>query len=140
LESLTEKEREEEIFRRSEQRDLLLKRFEMQKKIKQQQKAQARAEKQERRAELKKEKLRNKKLQQQSQSKASADDDSINNNDGTTKADNLSGLNESDASSLSNSLNLDSRRKANESKRKDTEVSKALASLKADREKKKTAS
>jgi RNA polymerase-associated protein RTF1 len=32
---------------------------------------------------------------------------------------------------------LDSRRKANESKRKDTEVSKALASLKADREKKK---
>ena len=134
LESLTEKEREEEIFRRSEQRDLLLKRFEMQKKIKQQQKAQARAEKQARRAERKKEKLKNKKLNQQSQSKTSTDADMSNE---VTKTANLSSMNESDSSALSNSLNLDSRRKANESKRKDTEVSKALASLKADREKKK---
>jgi RNA polymerase-associated protein RTF1 len=134
LENLTEKEREEEIFRRSEQRDLLMKRFEMQKKIKQQQKEKARAEKQERRAERKKEKLKNKKLTQQSQSKASDDADLSHD---LTKASNLSNLNESDSSALSNSLNLDSRRKANESKRKDTEVSKALASLKADREKKK---
>ena len=134
LENLTEKEREEEIFRRSEQRDLLMKRFEMQKKLKQQQKAQVRAEKQERRAERKREKLKNKKLTQQSQSKTSDDADLSHD---LTKASNLSNLNESDSSALSNSLNLDSRRKANESKRKDTEVSKALASLKADREKKK---
>lgn len=115
LDALTEKEREEEIYRRTEQRDLLLKRFEMQKKIKQQQKDARRAQKQEARLERKRQQQKNRKVKEP----VNKDKEDI------VKPNN------------SNLLNLDSRRKANESKRKDTEVSKALAHLKADREKKK---
>lgn len=39
LDSMTEKEREMEIFRRTEQRDLLMRQFEMKKRIKQKEKA-----------------------------------------------------------------------------------------------------
>ncbi|CAF0937717.1 unnamed protein product [Brachionus calyciflorus] len=116
LDSMTEKEREEEIYRRTEQRDLLLKRFEMRKKLKQQQKDAKKAEKKR----LKKEKSQKPKKSVKIVDEE-MDEDSNNVN---------SSLNDSD-------VPMSDRRKTNESKRKDTEVSKALANLKADREKKK---
>lgn len=104
LDSMTEKEREEEIYRRTEQRDLLLKRFEMKKKLKQQQK----------------EAKKKQRSQKPKKSVKIVDEDS----------NNTSPLNDSD-------IPMSDRRKTNESRRKDTDVSKALANLKADREKKK---
>ena len=120
LESMTEKEREEEIYRRTEQRDLLMRRFEMKKKLKQQQREAARADREKRREERRKEKLKNKKKNVEKSPSDSKNTSIDDNNDSLNK--------------LTTSMD---RRKANESKRKDTEVSKALANLKADREKKK---
>ncbi|RNA03834.1 RNA polymerase-associated RTF1 -like protein [Brachionus plicatilis] len=114
LDAMTEKEREEEIYRRTEQRDLLLRRFEMKKKIKQQQKEAKRAEK--------------KKAKRENKPKKSAK--MANDDEGGSESEEEDGLNVSD-------MSMSERRKVNESKRKETEVSKALASLKADREKKK---
>lgn len=113
LDSMTEKEREMEIFRRTEQRDLLMRQFEMKKRIKQKEKAM--------KAKNKKEEKHKKKLAKKSDSDARAQE-----------------TNESgDEKRHSPSSTMMDRRKTNESKRKDTHVSKALANLKADREKKK---
>lgn len=109
LDAMTEKEREEEIYRRTEQRDFLLRRFETKKKIKQQQREAKRAEKK-----------RSKKTHKKTVKMAKEDGEESEE----------TGLNLSDVS-------MSERRKTNESKRKETEVSKALANLKADREKKK---
>lgn len=114
LDNMTEKEREMEIYRRTEQRDLLMRQFELKKKIKQKDKAVRAANKKKRKEEKKK--------------KKSFSDDKRNNNDES---------NEQSDDEKNNSSTIMDRRKANESKRKDTHVSKALANLKADREKKK---
>lgn len=114
LDSMTEKEREMEIFRRTEQRDLLMRQFEMKKRIKQKEKAM--------KAKKKKEEKHKKKLANK-----------MNDSDPRQQETNESG----DEKNNSPSSTMMDRRKANESKRKDTHVSKALANLKADREKKK---
>lgn len=61
--------------------------------------------------------------------------------DHSPNSNTVNNLNDSDTANETNSLNtsasISDRRKTNESKRKDTGVSKALANLKADREKKK---
>jgi RNA polymerase-associated protein RTF1 len=107
LDMMTEKEREEEIYRRTEQRDLLMKQFEMKKKLKQQQRAARKLHEKEN-------------VQLKSKSKS------------VTMHEEHHGESEEDLNKV-----VLARRKTNETKRKDTHVSKALANLKADREKKK---
>ena len=145
LDNMTEKEREEEIYRRTEQRDILLKRFQLQKKLKQQEKDARRAERQKRRAEkqkLKKAKKKSAKFVDQEEHEEGQEGNNNENNQSpklNDKTNNLSDFLDNESSPLKNATGSSSmdRRKANESKKKDTGVSKALANLKADREKKK---
>jgi hypothetical protein len=110
---MTEKEREQEIYRRTEQRDLLMRRFEMRQKIKQQQRQARLAE------------------------KNAAKKGTIKNKSKNSSVDDKKGLVDSTNDLNQGQSSMTDRRKANESKKKDTSVSKALANLKADREKKK---
>lgn len=115
---MTEKEREEEIYRRTEQRDLLKKQFEMRKKLSRKQKEEARLKRYEEK--------KSKKLSSQKQT----DDEEVQMRENDVD-------DEVDDSQKQTTLEFMDRRKVNESKRKNTDVSKALANLKADREKKK---
>jgi RNA polymerase-associated protein RTF1 len=146
LDNMTEKEREEEIYRRTEQRDILLKRFQLQKKLKQQEKDARRAERQKRRAEKQKLKKASKKksakFADQEEHEEGQEENNYENNQSpklNDKTNNLSDFLDNESSPLKNATGSSSmdRRKVNESKKKDTGVSKALANLKADREKKK---
>lgn len=138
LDEMTEKEREQEIYRRTEQRDLLMRQFEMKKKIKQKEKDALKVEKKKLKAEKKRENKgrKNKSLRvglassdNESQSKTKMCTSYIDEKENTSEDEDRSFSNKSES--------IMDRRKANESKRKDTHVSKALANLKADREKKK---
>jgi RNA polymerase-associated protein RTF1 len=130
---MTEKEREEEIYRRTEQRDILLKRFQLQKKLKHQEKEARRAERQKRRNEKRKLKKSSKKSAKFVDVGEDEDNESTKLND---KTNNLNDFPDNESLKQAASSSMD-RRKVNESKKKDTGVSKALANLKADREKKK---
>jgi RNA polymerase-associated protein RTF1 len=116
LESMTEKEREEEIYHRSERREMLKTRFLIEKKIKKQQKKESG-------------KVKEKKVKTPTKTKSSASNIDASYDE---KVDSASDQDLDD----SNSQGMD-RRKVIENKKKETHVSKALANLKADREKKK---
>lgn len=122
LDAMTEKEREEEIYRRTEQRDLLKKQFEMRKKLSRKQKEEAR---------LKRHEEKKKTAKKSQKQVASSDDDHVQMRDNDEDERN------DDSAQKQAAVEIMDRRKVNESKRKNTDVSKALANLKADREKKK---
>ena len=125
LDAMTEKEREEEIYRRTEQRDLLKKQFEMRKKLSRKQKEEAR---------LKRHEEKKKTAKKSQKQVASSDDDHVQMRDNDLDDDDE--RNDESAQKQA-AVEIMDRRKVNESKRKNTDVSKALANLKADREKKK---
>jgi hypothetical protein len=135
---MTEKEREEEIYRRTEQRDSEMKRFEMMKKIKQADKARRREERKKAKKLAKKSSGGGASTGKNKSTENEMSFETTNKNDKSGAGD--GSLNDSDLAASSSGVAVDSlleRRKTNESKRKDTDVSKALANLKADREKKK---
>ena len=115
LELMTEKEREEEIFHRSERREMLKTRFLIQKKMKDQQKAEKR-------------KTKNK-----------SKNHSIDNLSASSSTLNISNIDDNKSSDYNAEIDTISslRRNANENKKKETGVTKALENLKSDREKKK---
>lgn len=134
LDEMTEKEREQEIYRRTEQRDLLMRQFEMKKKIKQKEKDALKAEKKK----LKNaKKLENKNKSNKSYRVGSSDDETRSKTKMGRSFNDQDNTSDDEDASISKTDSIMDRRKVNESKRKDTHVSKALANLKADREKKK---
>lgn len=139
LDELTEKEREQEIYRRTEQRDVLMGQFEMKKKIKRKEKDARRAQRKQEKLEKKRENKANKKNKSFKTGSGSSDNDETRSKTKLSRSYNedKDGTSDDEDASLNKSEIIMDRRKANETKRKDTHVSKALANLKADREKKK---
>lgn len=131
LDDMTEKEREQELFRRTEQRDSLMRQFEMKKKIKQKEKDALKAEKKKLKSEKKRE-SKNKSVRL-----GSSDEESRSKTKMGRSFNEQYNTSDDEDASISKAEPIMDRRKANESKRKETHVSKALANLKADREKKK---
>jgi RNA polymerase-associated protein RTF1 len=119
LELMTEKEREEEIYHRTERREMLKTRYLIQKKMKDQQKAE--------------------KKKTKSKSNNKNHHNAINDLSASSSNLNISNLDEKNSSDYNNEIDTISslRRNANENRKKETGVSKALESLKSDREKKK---
>lgn len=158
LEQMTEKEREEEIYHRAERRESLKTRFMIQKKMREQQKQNEKTTNSKKKASsvmktkkdtATKQTHSNTSHTNQTNSIAPNTSSNIANNNNnnnsanistSSSANNLSQLLEEKSSSNTKLTEADiqsDRRKTNENKKKETHVSKALANLKADREKKK---
>jgi RNA polymerase-associated protein RTF1 len=143
LGSMTEKEREEELFRRTERREELMREFEMRKRIRRAEKEKKRAQKGSHQAKsasksaVSSNKIKSVKYVKDSDDSHSSENESEKKRDfSLNKENDLDDKGDLDTSATKPTSILD-RRKAYESKKKDTGVSKALANLKADREKKK---